>query len=126
MARILFIDDDATVLALAESVLTACGHQATLAGNGRAGMDMYHRGPFELVVTDIFMPEQDGIETIEQIRKLSRTMPILAISGSYRGGEYLRAATALGATATLEKPFKAEELMDVVDHLLAFTEVKFA
>jgi len=99
-------------------VLTASGNQATLAINGRAGVAAYRREPFELVVTDIFMPEQDGIETIEQIRKTTRTLPILAISGSYRGAEYLRAASALGANATLEKPFTADQLIDAVDQLL--------
>jgi two-component system, chemotaxis family, chemotaxis protein CheY len=122
MARILFIDDDATIRALACAMLTASGHQVTLAENGRAGMDLYHKELFELVVTDIFMPEQDGIETIEQIRKLNRITPILAISSSHRDREYLRAATALGATATLLKPFQPEQLIEAVDRLLAFAE----
>jgi CheY-like chemotaxis protein len=119
MARILFIDDDLAVLALAGNVLAAGGHRATLAVNGRAGMDAYRRDLFELVVTDIFMPEQDGIETIEQIRRTMRGTPILAISGSHRGGEYLRAASALGANETLEKPFTSGQLIDAVDRLLS-------
>jgi len=119
MARILFIDDNLTILALAGSVLTAGGHHATLAVNGRAGISAYHREPFDLVVTDIFMPEQDGIETIEEIRQSPRRTPILAISGSHRGGEYLRAATAVGANATLEKPFTPDQLIDAINRLLA-------
>jgi len=118
MARILFIDDDPAVLALAGAALTAGSHHVTLAINGRAGVAAYRRETFDLVVTDLFMPEQDGIETIEQIRKITRTLPILAISGSHRGAEYLRAASALGASATLEKPFTPDQLIEAVDQLL--------
>jgi CheY-like chemotaxis protein len=118
MARILFIDDDPAVLALAGSILTACGHHVTLAIRGRAGVEAYRREPFALVVTDIFMPEQDGIETIGQIRHSTRGTPIPAISGSHSGDDYLRAASALGADATLEKPFTPDQLIDAVDRLL--------
>jgi len=118
MARILFIDDDPAVLALASTVLTAKGHQTTLAIDGRAGMRAYRAEPFELVITDLFMPVQDGIETIRQIRLISNDTPILAISGSYRGPEYLRAASALGANGALEKPFSPEQLNEAVDRLL--------
>lgn len=118
MAQILFIDDDPAVLALASNVLTAQGHRTTLAIDGHAGMRVYREAAFDLVVTDIFMPVQDGIETINQIRRISRATPILAISGSHLGAEYLRAATALGANGTLEKPFRPEQLIDAVDQLL--------
>jgi len=118
MARILVIDDDPAVLAFAGDALTAKGHQATLAINGHAGMSAYRAAPFELVVTDLFMPVQDGIETIKQIRQISNDTPILAMSASYRGGEYLRAAGALGANGALEKPFNREQLTDAVDRLL--------
>ena len=118
MARILFIDDDAVVLAQATNILTAMGHDTTLATDGRAGMRAYRAEPFALVVTDLFMPVQDGIETIRQIRQISGDTPILAISGSYHDATYLRAAAALGANGTLEKPFSADQLADAVDTLL--------
>jgi CheY-like chemotaxis protein len=119
MAKILFIDDDATVLAQAGTALTASGHSATLAIDGRAGVDAYRAQLFELVVTDLFMPDQDGIETIRQIRKISGDTPILAITESHQDATYLRAATALGANGTLNKPFSANQLVDAVDTLLA-------
>jgi CheY-like chemotaxis protein len=119
MAHVLFIDDDPALLELAGHLLTAYGHRATLAIDGRAGIDAYRREPFDLVVTDLFMPVQDGIETIGQIRHAARGTPILAISGRQRPGEYLRAATALGADATLQKPFSSAQLIDAVDRLLA-------
>jgi len=118
MARILFIDDDPAVLALAGNVLTSRTHQVTLAIDGRAGMRAYRAAPFELVVTDLFMPVQDGIETIRQIRQISNGTPILAISGSHRGPEFLRAAEALGANGMLEKPFSPDQLNEAVDQLL--------
>jgi CheY-like chemotaxis protein len=118
MAKILFIDDDPAVLSLASTVLTTHGHHATLAINGSAGVRAYRAAAFDLVVTDLFMPVQDGIETIKQIRQISEATPILAISGSHRGAEYLRAASALGANGTLEKPFKPDHLIEEVDRLL--------
>ncbi len=119
MAKILFIDDDAIVLAQAGTALTASGHSATLAIDGRTGVDAHRAQLFELVVTDLFMPDQDGIETIRQIRKISGDTPILAITESHHDAAYLRAATALGANATLNKPFSADQLVDAVDTLLA-------
>jgi DNA-binding response OmpR family regulator len=75
---------------------------------------------FDLIITDIIMPEQDGIETIERLRQISMSMPILAISGCgmVGGTDFLKAATAMGATDTLAKPFRAMELVAKVSALL--------
>jgi DNA-binding response OmpR family regulator len=73
------------------------------------------------VITDLFMPDKDGIETIVELRKLSPTVKIVAMSGwtSAQGSDYLRVAREIGATATLQKPFDPRELTRVVRQLAA-------
>jgi len=121
MASILIIDDDPVIRALVSSSLEAQGHTVIEAADGQAGVKAFDGARIELVVTDIVMPVQEGIETIGAIRRLSPTVPILAISGSRtvgRYGDYLHAAAVLGATATLPKPFSAESLIEMIDELL--------
>jgi len=72
-----------------------------------------------LLVTDIFMPEMEGLETIRLARDLQSKMPIIAMSGvNFEGGDYLEIAEKFGALATLKKPFRPAELLDLVSRLL--------
>jgi len=122
MAHVLVIDDDPTIRSLIEEILVTMGHSVVDAPDGRAGIAIFSREKIDLVVTDIVMPDQEGIETIGAMRRLDRTMPILAISGSATVGgaaDYLRAAAALGATETLQKPFTPDHFIGAVDRLLA-------
>ncbi|MCC7046745.1 MAG: response regulator [Alphaproteobacteria bacterium] len=121
MASILVIDDHAAVLETAKVVLAKQGHEVRTAPNGKLGMSLSSRRRFDLIITDIIMPEQDGIETIEQLRRVSPDLPILAISGCGMVGDtdFLKAALAMGANDTLAKPFRASELVDKVSALLA-------
>ncbi len=121
MARILVIDDDRSVRSLISGLLETCGHSVAAAENGRVGMKAFEKDRIDLVVTDIVMPEQEGIATISAIRRLSPTVPILAISGSNtvgRYGDYLHAAGILGASATLAKPLRPDDLIETIDRLL--------
>ena len=93
-----------------------------IAKNGAEGLAMMKREAFDLLITDLLMPEKDGIETIVEIRRKNERLPILAISGGGKYGardELLRMAQRLGATATLQKPFTREQLIAVVDQCLA-------
>lgn len=121
MASILVIDDHAAVLETAKVVLAKQGHEVRTAPNGKLGMSLSARRRFDLIITDIIMPEQDGIETIEQLRRVSPDLPILAISGCGMVGDtdFLKAALAMGANDTLAKPFRASELVEKVSALLA-------
>ncbi len=122
MARILVIDDDPTVRALVSSLLEARGHSIVVAAEGQAGMAAFGGTTIDLVVTDIVMPGQEGISVIGAIRRLDRTVPILAISGSSTVGRYgghLDAASVMGASATLTKPLVADALIATVERLLA-------
>ena len=120
MAHILVIDDDPGIRSLLTRILKARGHDVRAAVDGSAGAKLYRQTPFELVITDIVMPNREGIETIRLLRQWDAALPILAISGSGHDG-YLRFAVNLGATAALEKPFDSEDLVSTVEKLLATT-----
>ena len=117
MANILVIDDDRQMRLLIARMLTRAGHEVHEAETGRDGLNAFREAPIALVVTDILMPEMEGLETIRTIRHEAPTIPILAISGSDQS-LYLRAASELGAAATLEKPFTADDLLEHIDRLL--------
>ena len=121
MATILVIDDDTQMRRMMNRVLSQAGHTVHEAANGRLGIDSFRTHHPSVVVTDILMPEQEGIETIRQMREIAPKLPILAISGGGRGVplDYLRMAQRLGATEVLAKPFEAEELVEVVARCLA-------
>jgi DNA-binding NtrC family response regulator len=117
MADILIIDDDRQMRRLLIRILGGAGHSVREAENGRLGLDEFRRQPAALVISDIVMPDMEGIETILALRRASADLPIIAISG---GSDplYLQAAARLGATAALEKPFAATQLLDVVGGML--------
>jgi CheY-like chemotaxis protein len=121
MASILVIDDHAAVLETVKVILAKQGHEIRTAPNGRLGMAQMAKRKFDLIITDIIMPEQDGIETIERLRQISTKLPILAISGCGMVGDtdFLKAAKEIGASDTLAKPFRAMDLVEKVAALLA-------
>lgn len=120
MARVLVIDDDELVLTMLESALLAAGHEVITATDGDQGLRALRRHPVDIIVTDIIMPGKEGIETIIEIRRLSPTIPIIAISGGglHAGRLYLEAAARLGATRTLAKPFAPRKLLQEIEACL--------
>jgi CheY-like chemotaxis protein len=120
MATILVIDDEPRMLRVIGEMLTCAGHTVVEATSGDQGTAIIAKQPIDLVITDIIMPEKEGIETITEIKQDHPDLPIIAISGgSLKGaGSYLSTAAALGASATLEKPFHSFELLGAVDTVL--------
>lgn len=114
--RVLVIDDEAMVRKTARRMLERAGHQVVEAENGRAGIEKLASGMFDLVVTDIIMPEMEGIETLLAIRKRFPSLPVVAMSaGGYKGElDFLAVAGKLGAVATLQKPFTLSALVQAV------------
>ena len=120
-AQILLIDDESTVRDALGTVLLRAGYAVWPAPDGHEAMAILNRVNVDLVVTDILMPEQDGIETILKLRRLQPRMPIIAISG---GGEilpaqYLHMAKVVGATRLLAKPFEPASLLGLIGEMLA-------
>lgn len=119
MPRILLIEDNATFRGILALFLGRAGHTVIEAVNGRDGIRKLEAHGADLVITDIVMPEQEGLETIRILQALKPGLPIIAISGtSSRSSLYLRLARHLGAHRVLAKPFGADELLAVVRELL--------
>jgi two-component system response regulator (stage 0 sporulation protein F) len=123
MAKVLIIDDDDLVLDSCRAILEAAGFDVRTATNGRVGQQVFETDPADVVVCDIFMPEQDGIETIMKLTRDYIGARIIAMSGGSIGGLDLTAtAKHFGAIALLKKPFSADELVDEVRSAIAVDE----
>lgn len=118
--RALVFDDDPALRAVLVEVLTNAGYEAEGAADGAAGMAMFRNKPADLVITDIVMPNQEGIETVRELRRISPGVKIIAISGGGRTGSlnFLRIAKEFGADAALAKPFRNPELIALVKQVL--------
>jgi len=119
MHSILIIEDDAVVRQLLRLCLEEAGYDVKEATTGRDGTREFRKAPIDLVITDIFMPDCDGLDVIRRLRRLHPSLKILAISGGSGTMDYLREATALGATRVLYKPFVMPTLLRTVSDLLA-------
>ncbi|MCL4796859.1 MAG: response regulator [Bryobacteraceae bacterium] len=120
-ARILVVDDDAGVRQVLRSMLLPAGYEVEIACNGREAIQLLQTSRFDLVITDLVMPEQEGIETIKLLRRDFPSVKIIAISGAF-GGDYLRIAGFLGAHRTMAKPVRMETVIRVVEETLRSTE----
>jgi CheY-like chemotaxis protein len=117
--KVLVIDDNQAVRRTICAIIRAGGYEAVEAVDGRDGIEELAHYRFDLVITDVMMPRQDGIETIQRIRELDAKLPIVAISGS--GTEEfspLQDAQLMGADRIIGKPFHVEEILGVVRELL--------
>jgi CheY-like chemotaxis protein len=120
VARILVIDDDASVRRAVCRILERAGHTVVDVPDGEAGIRLHRERAADLIITDLFMPVQDGIEVIRQLRREFPGVKILAISGGDRTRtvDLRKGAEFLGASRTLGKPFERTELLKAVSELL--------
>ena len=120
MARILVIDDEELVRFTLKQALEKAGHEVVEATNGNDGIEIYQQSPVDLIITDIIMPQKEGIETIVELRRDDPDVKIIAISGGGRTGttNYLELAQTFGARHVLRKPFGRQELLDAVQETL--------
>jgi CheY-like chemotaxis protein len=121
MASLLVIDDDELFLEMLHQILQRAGHRVRTAGNGTRCLELIESERVDVLITDIFMPEADGIETIRRVRQHSPALKIVAISGGGSQGTsaLLRAARMFGADETLGKPFHRAELLAAVGRCLS-------
>jgi CheY-like chemotaxis protein len=121
MATILVIEDDREVREYLVEVLSRAGHSVSAAGNGHEGVALFRDHPAQVVITDIIMPEKDGIETILDLRRNHPDLKVIAISGGGRSTpeNYLHSARLLGADRAFRKPFRNEEILGAVAELVA-------
>lgn len=120
MARILVIDDEDMVRTTVRLILEKNGHQVIEAKNGNDGLRVAGGAKPDLVITDIIMPEKEGLETIMEMKALVPTARIVAMSGGGRARnlDFLTVAKKLGADQALRKPFTSAQLLETVNLLL--------
>jgi DNA-binding response OmpR family regulator len=118
MARILVIDDDPDMRVMVEQTLISGGHEVMLAADGKQGVEQYRANRADVVITDLYMPNQEGLETIRELRNGLDNVGIIAMSGWPTAQTMLPIAQKLGAVEILLKPFLAEELIAAVDKAL--------
>ena len=116
MKSILVIDDDPLVGKTVQKMLSVDSWEVRLASDGRDALEQISKQAPDLVVTDIIMPDMEGLEIIVALKKSNPQIHIVAVSGSGRssGVDYLEYAEKLGAFATLTKPFRRDELLSIV------------
>jgi CheY-like chemotaxis protein len=115
---LLVIDDDPAVRGFLRQILAGAGYLVVEAGDGKSGMAKIEPQGVDLVITDLVMPEQEGLETLQRLRVKRPDLPVIAISGAF-GGSFLKTASRFGATATLAKPIDPETLLHAVREALA-------
>lgn len=117
MSTVLVIDDIDFTRETITTILTRNGFEVFQAANGKDGIDEFNRNAPDLVLTDILMPEMEGLETIKTIKRLKPKTPIIAITGS-TNSPFLQIALQFGASTGIFKPFKQEELLEIVNEYI--------
>jgi len=118
---ILVIDDEEPVRTVLRQMLEKEGYEVEEAPDGAVGLSLLQDHPIDLVITDLFMPEKEGIETMREVQKSFPQVKIIAMSGGGRMGklDFLPMAESFGAQRTLAKPFERKELLETVRAVLA-------
>lgn len=120
MSTILVIDNEPAIRTLLRIVLEGAGHAVTEASNGREGVALYRQRPVDLVITDIHMPEMNGLDLILELTREFLHVRVVAISGGLgENTSMLDVAKLLGARQTLQKPFSVKALRSAVEYELA-------
>lgn len=122
MLRLLLIDDDDLLREVLAKSLTHAGYTVLQAADGRQGLELTRKEPIDLVITDLVMPGQEGVETILILRREQPKLPIIAISGGVSNAQlYLDIAGKIGAKRLLPKPFSPQELIEQIEQVMAET-----
>ncbi len=117
MSRVLLIDDDEQILKVFQKMLAGEGYEVIVATNGRQGRELFREHGADLIITDIVMPEKEGIEIIMELRRDYPGLSIIAISGggqTFGPDSYLDVAQSLGVNKTLQKPIHRRDLLAAV------------
>jgi DNA-binding response OmpR family regulator len=116
VSKVLIVDDDEGIVIMLERLLKSAGYDVQAATNGKEAALVYAQYHPDLVVTDLIMPDGEGLQLIMSLRRQDKEVKIIAMTGGGRGGtqNYLFMAQELGADYTIEKPFLAEKLLSIV------------
>jgi len=115
--KILVVDDEPEITDLIKLMLSPIGYEVIKAGNGKKGLDVFNSENPDLVITDIVMPDMEGIELVRSLLKINQELPIIVMSGNPTGTKFLKIAGILGAHSSINKPFSAEELVILIKNI---------
>lgn len=118
MASILIVDDEEPIRQLLRSILEEDGHQVIEAADGREGLTLYRQTPTDLVITDILMPERDGMEVTLELTREFLDAKVIAMTGATGAQNFLNVAKLFGARQLLQKPFGCQEVRSAVHFTL--------
>jgi len=120
MIRILVIDDDLQIREMLTKFSERAEYEVLAAPDGKAALKLHSANPVDLIITDIVMPEEDGLETIMELRRRFPEVKIIAISGGGKieANKYLDIAKVMGAQRAFSKPFELAELLEAIRELL--------
>jgi CheY-like chemotaxis protein len=121
MPKILLIDDSTAALEIIGTILVDAGYQVVTRACGKCALQLLRREPFDLIVTDIYMPDEDGLEVIRDRGKICPSVPVVAISGVSGKRNMLGVAKRLGACQIVQKPCSKAELLNAVTAALCTT-----
>jgi len=118
--HILVVDDDEMMRTFIKELLQIHDYKITEAANGKEGLKEFRENTPDLVITDIIMPEMEGISFIRELRAYNKAVPIIAMTGNVHGRmeEFLDISTQLGADEILRKPVKTQEFLDAINKLI--------
>jgi CheY-like chemotaxis protein len=114
MPTILVIDDSPSALQTVAGMLAEAGYRVRLCANGKSAVRLLKNEPIDLILTDIYMPEEDGLDVIRERRRICPDVPVVAMSGITGKGCMLAVARHMGACQTLLKPFSHADLLDAI------------
>ena len=123
MPRILLVDDDDSFRKMLQLTLVKLGHEVTEARDGKEALHLCAQEPPDVVLTDLVMPEKEGLETIATLKRGWPEVKVIAMSGGARinARDFLKVAKLMGAHATLEKPFSNQEMAMAIEAVLSVT-----
>jgi DNA-binding response OmpR family regulator len=117
--KVLVVDDEPSITDLVSLILTEKGYEVSIANDGKQGLKQFESVEPDLVITDIVMPDMEGIEFIKALVKKKKDIPVIVMSGNIVGRKFLKTACLFGAKAALTKPFTTQELIETIDRILA-------
>ena len=116
--KLLVVDDESAIRESISLLLEEKGYKVQTANNGREGIRVFESFQPDLVLTDISMPDMEGIEFMRILRKRREGLPIIVMSGNVVGAKFLKSASLFGAVATLQKPFSNKDLLKSIEKFL--------
>ncbi len=118
--NILVIDDEPQIRSLLSEMLKKAGYSVILAADGKEGISLYKENSIDLVITDIIMPDKEGLEIIRELKRNYPDIKVIAMSGGGAGKpeDYLSMAEKFGAKRILRKPFTMQDVMGAVSELI--------